>query len=651
MKYLSFFLILLFYTSQSLRAQEFSKEYGKIGQNEVDLTQLTQDNLAEAVVLFDFGKSYFIDLDNGFEVIFERTTRIKILSESGLKWANVEIPIYQEGNIYETVLNIEGITYNAEDGKLNKTVLRPTESFNEKVNENWVVKKFAMPNVKKGSIIEYKYKIKSQYLFNLRDWEFQSKIPTIYSEYEVRMIPFYSYSYIVQGSNKFDSQTTTVDKGLTRQFGPIVYHDNVHKYIMKDIPAFNDEEFISSINDYIMKIDFQLAKIFYPNGTTKDIVTTWPDLIKNLDKNADFGKYIIKSEKISEKILNLAEISNKPPKEKFDFVLNYVKQNFNWNKNYSKYASKSPNDLLKEKFGNSADLNLFTIGLLNAVGIKAFPVLISTRENTKIKSNYPYHHFFNYVIILADVNGNNILSDATEPLLSNERIPLRCINDRGLIIDIEKVSWINTTSLLPSEIKTTITINPNKTNLKSNIEIIATELDAYYYRKTYGDDKDNINNYILKRGYIVNDSIFKIKNLLNKEEPYILEYSFSKQSEIINDKIYISPFLNELIENNPLKQKMRSYPIDMIYPQERTFISNIKIPEGYMVNSLPKNYNINNKLFELNYVVSNDEKNINILFTYFFKNNIYEAKDYPTIKYYFSEIIKIGNEKVVLLKK
>ena len=70
------------------------------------------------------------------------------------------------------------------------------------------VKKFAMPNVQVGSIIEYKYSIETPYKFNLKDWEFQRKIPTIYSEYTVRMVPFYEYTYLMQGVDKFDIQNS-----------------------------------------------------------------------------------------------------------------------------------------------------------------------------------------------------------------------------------------------------------------------------------------------------------------------------------------------------------------------------------------------------------------------------------------------------------
>ena len=63
---------------------------------------------------------------------------------------------------------------------------------------------------------------------------------------------------------------------------------------MNDIPAFNSESFITSINDYIMKIDFQLAKIYYRSGSKKEIMTTWTELIETLNKDSEFGKFILK---------------------------------------------------------------------------------------------------------------------------------------------------------------------------------------------------------------------------------------------------------------------------------------------------------------------------------------------------------------------
>lgn len=632
-------------------SQNFSREFGKISKDEIELKNYNSDKDAEAVVLFDIAKSSFVRTDNSFDVIFERTTRIKILAEAGIKWAEIQIPYYQEGNIYEKVYDIEAFAYNFEDGLMSKTPFNNKNTYDEKINNSWNVKKFAVPNVKEGTIIEYKYKISSQYKFNLRDWEFQWRIPVVYSEYEVKMIPFYEYSWLLQGANKFDSQTSVLSSGLPRQFGAITFHDMVHKYIMKDLPAFNNEEFITSVNDYIIKLDFQLSKISYPDGTTLDVITTWEEMNKELLKHKDFGKYVKKSEELASKLINPETLKLKNDKEKFEYVIEYVKANFNWDKRNAKYASKTPGKLIDDKYGNSADINLFTVGLLNASGIKAEPVIISTRDNGKIKYNYPYAHFFNYVIILAQIDGAIVLTDATEILGLNDRIPSRCINDKGLIIQKDKIEWIGLECRFPSQITTHIkTEILSDAVVKSDISKSATEYDALTFRNNYTDNIETVKKQLETKEYTIIDSTIVVLNQLNKKMPYTLAYSQTHKPEIVNDKLYLSPFLNEIISDNPLKQKERTYPIDFTYPKQRAFTSTIVIPYGYKVDYMPVEQSINNELFELNYTSRLEDGQVIVSFDYYFKKSVYSANDFSKIKFYFNEIVKNGKEKVVLTK-
>ncbi len=644
-------ILLFVLTWGTMQGQNFSREFGRIGKDEIELKHYSEDKDAEAIVLFDTGKSYFIETGNSFDVVFERTTRIKILSEAGINWAEVEIPFYQEGGIYEKVYDIEAYSYNYENGVINKTPFNVSNTFDEKINNSWNVKKFAIPNVKEGTIVEYRYKVSSQYKFNLRDWEFQWKIPVVHSEYEAKMIPFYEYSFLLQGANKFDSQNSYTDVGASRQFGAITFQDKVYNFTMKNVPAFNSEEFIASINDYIIKLDFQLSKIHQPGGATINIMTTWEDMNMNLLKHKDFGNYIERSEKLALKLLNNESLELNNDKEKFDHVIEYVKRNYNWDKTRGKYASKSPKKFVEEKYGNCADINLFAIGLLQASGIDAKPVLISTRDNGKIKYAYPFTHFFNYVIIQANVDGVNILTDATEILELDDRIPLRCINDRGLIIQKKKTEWIGLESVFPSEIKTNIQIGiTSHALLSSSIHKSATEYDASYYRNNYSDDIETIKKSLETIDYLIIDTTIVIQNQLNREEPYILAYKQTSTPEIVNEKIYLSPFLNETISDNPLKQKDRTYPIDLTYPKKRIFKSTIVIPEGNKVEYIPSEQKIDNQLFELTYSTSIVDNQIIILFDYYFKKSIYSSNDYSKIKLYFNEIVKKGNEKIVLSK-
>lgn len=637
--------------SLSVSGQNYIKEFGKVAKDEYELVQYAPDEDAEAVVLFDIASSRFVERERSFEIVYERKTRIKVLSQAGIKWAEIQIPFYQENQIYEKVYDVEAYTYNYENGRIDRTPLEASNMFDEKINASWKVKKLAIPNVKVGSIIEYTYKISSPYVFNLREWNIQWRIPVVYSEYEVRMIPFYNYAFVLQGANKFDFQESVIDD-RKQQYGRIEYRDYIHKYVMEDVPAFKSEEFITSVNDYIIKLDFQLAKVIYPNGGSKEILTTWEQMNKDLLTNSDFGGYIKKSERLAKKLIldEIKELTTE--KEKFDFVLDYVKSNYSWNKMNGKFASKSPSKFEKEKHGNCADINLYTIGLLNAVGIDAKPVIISTRENGKIKYDYPLSGYFNYVIILANVDGNNLISDATEILSLNTRIPSRCINDKGLVVDKDKALWVDLECQFPSEIRSNFQIEVVDNDLKNTtISIKASEYDALYYRNNYGANTETVMKRLENENYTISSSSISVQNQLDKEKPYILNYTQTSKPEVVNDKIYISPFLKESISDNPLKQNERTYPIDMTYPRKRVYTSTIIIPKGYKVDYTPEEQNYKNDLFELTYKTIEEEDKVTVSFNYMFHNSIYAPSDYAKIKAYFNEIVKKGNEKIVLAKK
>lgn len=647
MKYLLFPLFSIFF-SITLNGQVTSLEYGEISAEDISYSEHKTDKEAEAVVLYDIGKSTFIkDDEGGFDIIFERRTRIKILKEGGLEYAEVNIPYYHEGNNYEQVYNVKGSTYNFEDGKLIETKFKNKNLFTEKINSNWDRKKLALPNVKVGSIIEYTYKIQTPYIFNLVDWEFQWRIPNLYSKYEVSLVPFYTYSYIVQGVSKFDHFETKLSS-MERQFGPAKYRDMLHVFILKNIDGFKDEEFITSVNDYIIKIDFQLSKVTQMNGAEIEYMSTWPKIAKELEKRVDFGKFIKKSEKAASKIPDIAALEGKTDKEKFESVVNYVKSNYNWNGENRKYAQKSVNELMKDKYGNSAELNLFMIGLLNAVGIESYGVLISTRNHGKVKSDYPFIHFFNYTLGLAYFDGKPQLADATETLTQPFRIPPRCINDNGLLINSDKIGWVDLKFNKPSKMKFSFDIDVVNDSIEGEVELSADEYTALYLRKKYGDDIEKLNTALTKKGYNLVDSCTEIEGLEDINTDYQYKFKVNNPAEKINNKFYISPFLFECISENPLKQDKRHYPLDMHYPKIQSYVTTIKIPENYRIDYKPDNFHVRNNLFEMKYNILENGDELQVTMSYYFKNSEYLQTDYNLIKYYFKEIVKHGNKKIVL---
>jgi len=655
-KRICFLFCLLF--AGALSAQTYSPEFGKVGKDDLELKTVPDDPDAEAVVMFDYGDSQFVQADNGFDVLFERSTRVKVLTDAGIKFTEFEIPFYQDGGIYERVQNLEAFTYNWEDGHLTKTPLDLSTVYTEKINDYWSLKKFAMPNVKPGSIVEYRYKLMSQYVFNLRDWEFQWRIPVIYSEYTVHINPFYYYVFRLQGTAKTDVFDKYEDHANSHRLpfatgtGNDSYVDVVYKFGMKNVSAFRDEEYITSVNDYIMKIDFQLAQVNMYNGVKRQIMTTWEELAKNLSKHEDFGRFVNKSEKAAAKIFDLKELQALEASERLERVIDYVKTNYSWDGQSSKYASKNPDRLMKEKVGNSADLNLFAIGLLNAAGVEATPLISSTRDHGSIQVNHPFANAFNYTLILAKAGDRLILTDATEPMLLNNRIPARCINNKGLTVDPDNLQWVGLDSKVPSYYNSEFQMKVESTGkVKVSARYSSTEYEGFHYRNLLGDDKDKIEKKLAIGRFDFDPASVAVENLEDKKKPFEVSFVQEGQLETINGKIYINPFLGQSLNDNPLKQKKRTYPIDMTYPKMRSFKSEIEIPEGFEVSYIPENKSVDNDLYSLFYQSFQTEGKLVVNFSYLFKNAVYQPDMYARIKLMFNDIIKLGTNKIVLSPK
>lgn len=677
MKFYFTLFILLFQGYYSI-CQEYCHDFGKISLEDYNLKVYSQDPNAEAVIIYDKGLSYFQINENNFDVIFKKQTKLRILKSEGKKYANFEIPYYSSETLTEKVTDIEAFTYNMIDGRIIRSPLKIESIKEENISDNWKVKKIVMPNVKDSSIIEYRYKIcsphkfglidwkfrtnicnfneenkyikNSTFKYNLRDWAFQSRIPTIYSEYIVKMNPFYEYVFMLQGIDKFDVHESYRDTGIKKTYRKIEYDEYIHKYVMNDIPAFKDENFISSINDYIIKIEFQLSKVNHPNGNVVDIISSWKELNNQLLKDIFFGKYINNCIKYAKKLPQIKNIRKLEPKDRLNKIINNIKNEYVWNGNKNKYATKKLSSFVKEKSGNSANINLLLIGYLKAAGLDVQPIIISTRDHGKVKTGYPFLQFFNYVIGMVKINDKKILIDATNKLCPNHLLPPTCINDMGLIVKKDQENWIKIYQEAVSIIQKEFLINFSKNlqNIECQICIRNKSHDALILREKYKDNIESLKIYSERNGCDSLESL-STQNFNEINKPYNINYKTTIPVVNKDGKILISPFLGEVINVNPFKYEKRKYSVDLIYPRRRIFATELNIPKNYKINHLPDDYKFKNKLVIINYSIKKTGKNhIEIIADYTFRKSIYKPEEYKIIRYLTKDIINKFNEKIII---
>ena len=129
---------------------------------------------AGAVVIADKGSTVFKgNGKGGLSPVFKQQVRIQIINKSAFDLATVKLSLYHRGEDEEKLTEMNAVTYNLENGKVVESKLRKEDVFSNRQNRYKEEKKFTLPAVKEGSIIEYSYSISSDFIAYLHDWEFQ----------------------------------------------------------------------------------------------------------------------------------------------------------------------------------------------------------------------------------------------------------------------------------------------------------------------------------------------------------------------------------------------------------------------------------------------------------------------------------------------
>ncbi len=658
MKKLAVTAILLFAFAYS-RAQ-YSDVYGQVSLDELSMTEYPLDKEAEALVIFDQGYYRFEREENGNSVYFELNmtvhSKIKILHEAGLEYANLEIPYYYEAGSPNNMewVTVEGTVYNMVDDQVVKTPLGNSHIFEENPLKNRFLKKVAFPNVQVGSVIEYTYTIRTRRFFNLRPWHFQRTIPVRSSILTYRAGPFYEYAFILKGASKFDVRDYQEDVFDT-QFLSMKYRNVTYKFGMNNLTAFRDEEFLPNTNDYMATLYFEMAKYYvYSTGLYQEVMSTWPGLCGDLMKDADFGKYVASVAKDGGKLLPLLGLEGKTELEKLKIITDYVKGMYSWNKYYSIFASKKSSALAKEKTGTVGDINLYLIGLLKAAGLNAEPVVLSVRSSGRIYKAYPFLSFFNYVIGKVEIDGKSYFVDGVNPLTKFDEVSPECANVEGLVVaKSDKEQWV---PILQNKISTEhnqadIVIQPETGDMTVELTRTTQGNHALEERTKYNGIRENLKGpYQRHPGAVLKEA--SAENFQQTDKPFITRYRYEiTGGESSPGKIILNPLQHLAPADNPFKQSSRRHPVDLEYAISESFTAKVHIPEGYRIEYLPKSTSENGGGMKYSYsaVVDSQGKVITVTGEYSLAN-FFEPSVYFMLKGFYGEIVNKFSDAIVFAR-
>ncbi len=669
MKY-SLLLCSFFLTIIPLSVQAQDKNTARFGDvTEKDFAHKVYgiDSNANAVVIADIGTSDIQGNSKGwFSLQYKHYKRVHILNKNGYDIADVSINLYSDGDDIEQLDKLKAVTYNLENGKVVETKLDTKSNvFKDKINKHLVRNKFTFPNVKEGSIIEFEYTITSDFLNNLQPWEFQGDYPRLWSEYNVSLPEFLGYVFITQGYHRYDinekkdrnESYRVIDSRGAGASDWFSFNASVTdcRWVMKNVPALKEESFTSTINNHISKIEFQLSEYRQPL-TYKNLMGTWPLLTKGLMNSEYFGQQVTKDNGWLKDIINplLKGVTNKT--EKAGKIFAYLRDNFTCTDHESLILNQGLKNLVKTHNGTVSEINLLLTAMLKHEDIDADPVILSTRSNGYSFALYPILSKFNYVIARAIIDGKTWYLDASEPQMGFGHLPLRCYNGHARVVnETADAIQLSSDSVMEAKSTTVFIINDEKGNTVGSLLQTPGYYESFDLRKRIKEKgKEALQKDIIKAfGSEITMSNFQVDSLNQYDYELGIRYDFDLKGEK-EDIIYLNPMFGEGYKENPFKSAVRFYPVEMPYAMDETFNLQLEVPQGYVVDELPKPIVV--KLNEqgegmFEYRISQSGDNISLRSRIRLNRSYFMPDEYEMLREFFNLIVKKQAEQIVFKKK
>ena len=652
-------------------------QFGKITQQNFNLpNSKVIDSSADAVIIADIGSTSFVGNNKGWvSYIFKRQTRIKILNKKAFDLATVEIRLYSKDENSEKLKDLNASTFNLENGRIVESKLAKNELYDDKEDKNHLIKKFTLPAVKEGSVVEYSYTILSDFDFNLPEWEFQNiSYPCLWSEYVVTIPSIVNYVFLNQGYDSYYihkadqghqsyhiSDPPRDNSALGERPRDLSVSANTvrHRWVMKEVPALHVsrlDKYISTPRNYIDKIEFQLSQI-YDGETIHEVASTWKKATEELLNREDFGKPLREENYWMKKELDKITAGTTDVLDRAKKIYYFTANNITCTNHYDKYIKTTLQDVFKNRSGNVGEINLLLAAMLRQDGIAADPVLLSTREYGYNLTNYPLIDKLNYVICRSKIDGKVYYLDASYPILGFGSLPYSCYNGHARIIsetDSGSV-YFYPDSLKEKKMTSVIIINDNKGILTGNLQSTLGNVESYELReriRTKGE-KEYFKAIQTAYGSELELENARIDSLSMPENPVKIFYDFNFKAGENEDLIYFNPMLSESIGENPFTALERKYPVEMPYAPDEVYTLIMDIPNGYTVDEIPKSVKVSLNGTEgfFEYQIEKSAENIQLRSRIKLNKANFTREDYDVLRDFYAYIVKKQREQIVFKKK
>lgn len=602
-----------------------SDEFPPVSPAELSMKQYPGSPGATAVIL---ERRVFTDAAEATESHY---TRIKILTDEGKKYADVEIPYSKS---WSSVGDIHARTVHP-DGTVVPFVGKPFEKEIVRYRTIRVLAKtLSLPDVQVGSVIEYKYTLHNVFSGH---WMVQEDLFTHHAHFELKPSS--------RGTLAFTwAHLPTGERPEKQKNGNLVLD-------VADVPPFQEEKFTLPEQELKMRVNF-----FYVAGSPKTPDEFWRKEAETWREVVD--RYEGKPASLEHAVAETAPLSDPVPTrlqklyarvQQLRNVSYETAQSEEENARENLKPNNDAQDVLKHGYGNHWQLNALFVAMARAAGVKAWLVRVSERDDHVFHADVLNDRQFDGSMVMVQDGSQQFYLDPGTYRCPFGLIPWKKTSTAGMVLSKEFTSFVTTSLPKSADAITERTAKLEITGdgtLKGTIQVAFHGQEALSWRiyahsrdEVSGrkDLEDELKGWLPSSGDV---KLVKVTGWDSTDEPLQaeLQVSFPGFATRAGHRLILPLGIFEGSDVQ-FEHAERLNPIYFEYPyQEKDEIS-IALPSDYHVENLPKGQEINPGGF-CNYETKRSQTaNAITVHRLFSLNGFFLAADrYPALREFFRKV-------------
>ena len=576
--------------------------------------------------------------------------RIKILTEAGRKYANIEIPYLRQraniSNIRARTIRPDGTIANF-DGQIYEQTIQKTQA------RKILAKTFTVPDVQVGSIVEYRfnYDYEDGYVFS-SEWVLSSELFTKKALFT--LVPY----------NRLPVQWSWpagLPEGATKPEQSAA--DRIIRMTTKDVPAFQEEEYMPPEKELKFRVSFvynettfeEKQEKYWANFGKKQFHRVEGFTNKNKALEDALGGIIspsdtptVKLQKIYDRCQQIRNLSYEPFKTGQEERRDNLK------------LPENAEELWKFGYGTGSDITWFFLALARAAGFEAYPVLVASRSEYFFNPVRMNSHELEANLVVVKLDGKDAFFDPGAAFTPFGLLPWYESGVQGRRLDKDGGTWIETplaeSGASRIERKADLKLT-DEGGLEGSVTVSYSGQEARVLRLEERNEDEAARRKDLERRLKNNIPVaaeIELKNTpdwKSSNQPLVAEFKIKIPGWIsgAGKHVLLPTGVFSAVEKHMFEHANRTYPVYFEYCYQKIDNLTISLPPGWQVSSKPKPIDQDTKAVAYKLNVDGENNTLHLHRMLRSDLMLIPTNNYPVLRGFF-QMVRSGDDQQVVLE-